>query len=252
MQLSQESLGSYAPDVRGHINTWFPFKNHPHHVLEHCINNIIKHDDTVLEIGCGRFAPLLRRLKGTVKALRGIDLVDFAVDDPDIQLLNEDVTNMEGIANHSIDVAYSQHVMEHISDIDLCYSELFRTLKPGGLYVFVTPNYWISSSSISHMLPDRWRRTIMGRRTDNADDEGSKPLYLSNTRRSISRLAARHGFWVEQFDYLCQTPDQTDVKRSAMLRNNGRHPTKECRRSRPGYNRWIFCVLKKKFLKEIL
>src|SRR5690606_35852130 len=90
--------------------------------------------DSVLEIGCGRTAPSLRRLRGKAAALYGIDVVSFAADTEGLQLFNESVTAMKSFSTGSLDLAFSRSVMEHIEDVDAAYREIFRVLKPGGKY----------------------------------------------------------------------------------------------------------------------
>ncbi len=44
-------------------------------------------------------------------------------------------------ADESFDLVVSQDVMEHVFHPDLAYREIWRTLKPGGLYIHTTPIY---------------------------------------------------------------------------------------------------------------
>lgn len=51
--------------------------------------------------------------------------------------------NLEGMsfADNSIDLHCHLDVLEHVNQPNLCFSEMERTLKPGGKMVFTTPIY---------------------------------------------------------------------------------------------------------------
>lgn len=192
--------------VQDLINDWFPPSQHPYRVLERCLDDDLTPADRVLELGCGRNAPLLSRLKDRVQHLVGVDLVEFAANDPDLTLVRGDIADMASIDDSSIDLAFSRSVMEHVENIDGCYREILRVLKPGGRYLFLTPNFHDYASILSHLIPNRFHQGIV-RATEGRDALDTFPtFYRSNTHRSIKQLAEGHGLTVERFDYLGQYP----------------------------------------------
>lgn len=245
MQQSQKSLGGQPPVVQDLIDSWFPPTNHPYRVLERSVIDHVDPTSAVLEIGCGRTAPLLCKLKGTVASLRGIDLVDFTVDDPDIELMNNDVADMKGIADGSVDLAFSRSVMEHVEDIDGCYREIHRILKPGGAYLFLTPNFWDYGSLISFLVPNRFHQSIVSHTEGRAEENTFPTFYRSNTRRSIERLAKAHGLHINRTDYLGQYPAYLAFNRplfilgSAYEKFLGRHQALHWLRG------WILALIQK-------
>jgi SAM-dependent methyltransferase len=50
----------------------------------------------------------------------------------------EDIEN-QTFADGSLDIVIAQDVMEHIFDPERAYREIWRTLRPGGLYIHSTP-----------------------------------------------------------------------------------------------------------------
>ena len=52
-----------------------------------------------------------------------------------------DVTGEEYVNSNFFDFAYSVNVMEHVSEIDCVLDNVLYSLKPGGVYQFVCPNY---------------------------------------------------------------------------------------------------------------
>jgi SAM-dependent methyltransferase len=51
---------------------------------------------------------------------------------------NEDLTSMT-FADNSIDLHVTQDVLEHVFDIDSAFTEIARTLRPGGMHIFTVP-----------------------------------------------------------------------------------------------------------------
>src|SRR5438128_1044807 len=130
-----------------------PGRPHPFRFFEDELADQIRPNDTVLEIGCGRTAPLLTKFKARAQKLIGIDLEPFSITDSDLHLVNCSVSAMKNIPDVSIDFAYSRGVMEHVEDINGAYSEIARVLRPGGTYLFLTPNMWDYSTLIALIIP---------------------------------------------------------------------------------------------------
>ncbi|HRH51501.1 MAG TPA: class I SAM-dependent methyltransferase [Panacibacter sp.] len=100
---------------------------------------------TVLDIGCGdgigRTGEFLQQIKAVSGKLMGID------PDPNIQPANgifdyfeNTLFELSNIPDHSVDIAYSSMVMEHVVNPDEFFKKLYRVLKPGGCYLFLTVN----------------------------------------------------------------------------------------------------------------
>ena len=143
-----------SADIQELIDKYFPPTNHPYRILERAILDHLTPSATVLEIGCGRAALVLRAFKGKGAKLIGIDVVDFDVADEGILLLRNDVTDMTDVATASIDVAFSRSVMEHVRGIETAFSEIRRVLKPNGSYIFLTPNFYDYASLIAATIPN--------------------------------------------------------------------------------------------------
>jgi SAM-dependent methyltransferase len=43
--------------------------------------------------------------------------------------------------DHEFDLVVSLDVMEHVNDPEACFREIWRTLEPGGAYIFTAPTY---------------------------------------------------------------------------------------------------------------
>ncbi len=238
---------SAAADARiqALIQRYYPPPTHPSHRLNAEIQRRLRPDMTVLEIGCGRSAPVLVTLKGQAARLIGVDVVDFTISDPALELWQCDVTAMTHIADGSVDLAFSRSVMEHIEDVAGAYAEIQRVLAPGGLYIFLTPNFWDYASLIAAAVPNSLHGRIV-RATEGREESDVFPThYRSNTGRSIRRLAAAAGLSLQQLDYLGQYPVYLRFNRT--LFHLGCLYGKLIERVGPlrGLQGWIFCVLRK-------
>ena len=105
--------------------------------------DLIKPDKKYLEVGCGSgsIAAFLKAEGGTVIAS---DISQVAVDHasqrhPDIEFRAHPAEELP-YESRSFDIVISFDVLEHIPDVDQHLMEVYRVLKPGGYYLFQTPN----------------------------------------------------------------------------------------------------------------
>ena len=144
MQLSQQSLESPPSPTRDLINNSFPHENHPYRTLEREINDLARSDDVVLEIVSGNSPYSSQELEGFIGTVHGIG-----------------AANMATVTNASIDIAFSRGLIHHVGSIDCYYSTLFRILRPSGVYVFLTPNYWGFEQIMSRVIPKHLKYRLM-------------------------------------------------------------------------------------------
>lgn len=81
-----------------------------------------KFTDTVsIEIGCGT-------RKRHINSI-GIDIIDSCA----VDIIGDINEVLLTFPNESIDSVYGYHSIEHVKDISILLSELYRVVKPGGL-----------------------------------------------------------------------------------------------------------------------
>jgi hypothetical protein len=64
---------------------------------------------------------------------------------------HEDSMNLS-FDNDSFDIIVSNDVLEHVPDIDSALSEIYRTLKPGGKFIFTVPYYYNKTNTVKRAL----------------------------------------------------------------------------------------------------
>jgi SAM-dependent methyltransferase len=134
---------------------YFGAYSHPYAQLVARIGERLQPDATLLDAGCGRTAPTPAKFRGRAKKLIGVDLVEFTARQDGIELRQRDLADT-GVAACSIDLIYSQAVMEHVADPDAVFSEIARALKPGGAYLCLTANKYDFASPIARTVPNRF------------------------------------------------------------------------------------------------
>jgi len=108
------------------------------------LTNVFQEDTTFLEIGCGN-GHLTSKVAEKVKKVYAIDvseeLVQALVLPNNVELIISDGIHIP-VPESSVDVAYSHQLIEHLHPDDAVEQLLaiHRALKPGGVYVCVTPN----------------------------------------------------------------------------------------------------------------
>lgn len=184
---------------------YFGHQEHPYRTFEKSVSKLVTPERTLLDVGCGRTAPVLAKFAGRAKRLVGIDLVQFTSDGSGMELRNGDIT-ATGLPPSSVDVVMARSVMEHVTEPQRAYREMYRVLAPGGSFVFLTANLWDYASIVAMVVPNRWHPWVVERVEGRAPDDVFPIAYKCNTKSVIRRLAADSGFRVKTLDYLGQYP----------------------------------------------
>ncbi|MCY4397033.1 MAG: class I SAM-dependent methyltransferase [Rhodospirillaceae bacterium] len=60
-----------------------------------------------------------------------------------ISHISLDATDLSSFSDNSFDLVYSSNVLEHVEEIDLCLSEIYRVLRPSGIGIHSMPSrHW--------------------------------------------------------------------------------------------------------------
>lgn len=180
---------------------------HPYRTYEKVILDHIGHGSVVLDAGCGRTAPVLQKLVGYGKYLIGIDVCGLhkAEGNDFLYLIKSDLQTIS-LKDNLVDLVISRSVLEHVENPIEAYREIHRILKPGGHFIFLTPNFYDYASILAKLIPNRFHSRIV-RLTEGRDEDDTFPTYYrSNTEQDIKRLAMITGFDVTWIDYLGQYP----------------------------------------------
>jgi len=99
-----------------------------------------------------------------------------------------------------VDLIASEHLLEHVEDIQGLLRESHRLLRPGGRFVFTTPNFLSYSGMATHFTPFAAHRLVMHmlNRADAASRQPYPTFFRFNTVWRIEKLARAAQFDVAQ------------------------------------------------------
>lgn len=161
----------------------------------------------ICEIGAGPSNQTSRFL-ATIGEVHGVD-IDSSVLDNDALASADVVTDDKfPFEDESIDVCVSDYVIEHIEKPTQHLREVFRILKPGGLYLFRAPNRFHYVSLVARLTPHWVHERVANRLRKLAEDAHAPyPTYHRlNSRRQILDAAGRCGFSVAQLTLIEKEP----------------------------------------------
>lgn len=168
----------------------------------------------VLDLGCGR-GGLVEQLEPRPHVI-GID--------PDIaSLATHRLPDLPRAAAYShalpfegsvFDLVYATWLLEHLDFPERTLAEVGRVLRPGGAFVFITPNARHPLSAVNRTLGQlgRWQQALVNRAYGRAGGDTFPTRYLANTPDDLRTLAVAAGLSVTRLTavadptYLAFTP----------------------------------------------
>jgi SAM-dependent methyltransferase len=188
--------------LQKHFGDW----EHPYRRFERAIETEIEDGATILDVGCGRAAPVLQKFRGRCRRLIGIDCIDFVDEIAGVELYKRDLIST-GLDDESVDLIMARSVLEHVLEPEVAFKEMNRLLKPGGRFVFLTANRWDYASLVATLIPNQFHPWIV-RNTEGREEADVFPTaYRANTKSQVKRLADMSGLTVRHFEYLGQYPN---------------------------------------------
>jgi SAM-dependent methyltransferase len=177
------------------------------------VEGLVPSGGSWLDIGCGRqivpdwAMPLdaQKRMAAKCSTLVGID-VDSAIREH--PLLTHAVIafgDRMPFPDASFDLITANMVIEHVNTPDVFLREIRRVLRPGGRFLFHTPNYYFYMTWIASFVPDAIKHRIVWKLERRASHDIFPTFYRMNTSGDIRAAAAAAGLKVERLDLLPST-----------------------------------------------
>lgn len=161
----------------------------------------------ILEIGAGPSNPSSRFL-ATLGDVYGVDVDEEVKGNDALKEAHVISGDRYPFKDAFFDAALSNYVLEHVSDPRAHLQEVFRVLKPGGVYLFRTPNRYHYVALISAYTP-HWVHVLLANRLRGLDPASHEPyptLYRLNTRADVRLHARETGFSVEELRMVEKEP----------------------------------------------
>ena len=148
---------------------------------------------SVLNIGAGPATrEVVRTIKGEARLAVGIDIDPCVLDNPEFDKVALIENDRFPVGDAEFDLAFSDYVLEHVERPEKFLAEVCRVLKPGGSFLFRTPNLYHYVALVSSATP-HWVHDRVANKARRLSSEAHAPyptFYRLNTRAAI-RSAAR-------------------------------------------------------------
>lgn len=171
------------------------------YIYEQVLDAAVRNDIKWLDLGCGhQVLPAWRfeqekRLVEKAAMVVGID-ADLPSVEKHRSVRLKLVGNISALPfrENSFDLITANMVVEHLDNPALQFREVNRVLKPGGIFVFHTPNAPGYSTRLARLLPDGLKLALIGVLQERPSADVFKTFYRANTEADIQRLARATGF----------------------------------------------------------
>lgn len=111
------------------------------------------------------------------------------------------------IRDGAFDLVTANMVLEHLDDPKPVFAEIRRVLRPGGHFVFVTPNRLHPAVAFAASFIASGLRRQLAQRLEGRTAEDIYPTrYAANTTRRLRHLAGQAGFRVERLEVFSSYP----------------------------------------------
>ena len=158
-------------------------------VYERLIRQYLQEGDTLLDLGCGR--------GGVLEQLTDMALYAIGID-PDTDSLTEHrlpglprvtaTSTAIPLAPESCDMVICAWVMEHLAEPTATLHEVARVLKPGGIFICLTPNRHSPVARLNRALK-RWQHFLVPLLYGREEADTFPVVYQANTPEDIAELA---------------------------------------------------------------
>jgi SAM-dependent methyltransferase len=125
----------FSPDLAFRQEMW-------HILCGDFFQRFIPPNASVMEIGAG-YCEFINNVQAGSKIAVDLNPDTQAYAAPDVTVIATTSTNLEAVANGSVDVVFASNFFEHLSrdDIVLTLRAVARTLRPDGRLLILQPNY---------------------------------------------------------------------------------------------------------------
>jgi ubiquinone/menaquinone biosynthesis C-methylase UbiE len=165
-------------------------------------SGLVNPDTMLLDAGCGE-AGLVAEYQGHSRSVIGIDRYLWPIRQS-IQIENvvEGTLASLPFANARFDMVMCSWVLEHLEQPEIVLGEIVRVLKPGGHFLFITPNALNYLIWARRLVPNRVSKPVVNAIYARGDDYVFPTFYRANTRRAIDTYMKRLGCECRQFEYI--------------------------------------------------
>lgn len=172
-------------------------------IYERALRDLLSADRSWLDIGCGhQILPEWRAEVEPQLISPGALIVGLDYDLPSLQRHKSIPLRVRGdigrlpFGDSSFDLVTANMVIEHLDNPAIQFAEISRVLKPGGHFLFITPNARGYFSQMRRLVPDAFANKLATLLEGRASADVFPVHYRANTTSSIGALAHAAGLEV--------------------------------------------------------
>lgn len=159
----------------------------------------------VLDVGCGR-GGLIEQLAHPLRRTVGIDPDFISLRQHRLVQLPRAAATSDRLpfVDNAFDLVSAAWVLEHLIDPATTFSEIHRVLRPGGAFVFITPNArhpLTSANRIAGRL-GRAQGRLVTQLYGRAADDTFPTFYRANTHRTLLDLTSKTLLKLNPLDFV--------------------------------------------------
>jgi SAM-dependent methyltransferase len=170
----------------------------------------LRPEHVILDLGAGSGRVTAMNFKGLVYRSIGVDLDPAIASNRQIHAGCLGTGERLPFADGAFDLVIADNVLEHLDAPGLVFSEVQRVLKPGGRFLFKTPNARHYVTLIARLTPHAFHQWVNKRR-GRAEEDTFPTRYRANTASAVRRLAATAGLVVGQLRAIEGRPEYARV-----------------------------------------
>lgn len=162
----------------------------------------------VLDLGCGR-GGLVEQLSHPLNQIAGVDPDELSLREHRLALPRTvGLSDSLPFASNTFDVAFASWLLEHLERPLSTFNQISRVLKPGGVFVFITPNTRHPLSALNRSLGkfSQLQGRLVERFYGRAETDAFSTYYRANSETAVSDLCREANLEIKQ---LLLIPDPT-------------------------------------------
>ena len=190
-------------------NKIVPNLKYSQEIYEDVLLSVVRENINWLDLGCGhQLLPQWRFEQENALIGRAANIIGIDYDFPSLTKHRTISNVVQGkidslpFKDDYFDVATANMVVEHLDNPGIQFSEVNRVLKPGGIFIFHTPNEFGYFSRMRKALPKVLVKKMAKMLDDRDFEDVFEVHYKANSREKIQTLAEKTNFEVEKVKYI--------------------------------------------------
>jgi ubiquinone/menaquinone biosynthesis C-methylase UbiE len=186
-----------------------PTLKHSQYLYEEVLRSHVDQNTKWLDLGCGhQVLPQWREreeksLVASCHLIVGLDYDQHSLrKHRSISLRVRGQINNLPFKENCFNLVTANMVVEHLANPEIQFQEINRILKPGGIFLFHTPNAHGYPSIMTRLTPDRLKDRLIFLLDGRREEDVFETHYRANTKEKIETLAPETGFEVAQIKML--------------------------------------------------